>query len=66
MNEIERKNPDGSLTIGCLEDTIKAPKKETKPAPKFPPKKGKKSKEIEEIIIDDDEIIVDEDGVVIE
>lgn len=66
MKENERRNADGSLTIGCLEDTIKAPKKDTKPAPKIPPKKGKKSKEIEEIIIDDDEIIVDEDGVVIE
>ena len=62
MNEIIRKNPDGSLTIGCLEDTIKAPKKETKPAPKEKYGKKPKARPVDEI----EEIIVDEDGIVIE
>lgn len=62
MNEITRKNPDGSVTIGCLEDTIKAPKKETKPAPKGKYGKKPKAKPVDEI----EEIIVDEDGIVIE
>ena len=61
MKEIERKNPDGSLTIGCLEDTIKAPKKETKTAPKEKYGKKPKAKTVEV-----EEYIIDEDGVVIE
>ena len=52
----ERRNPDGSLSVGILEDMdFKAAKKEKKPV---------KTEEI--IFADDEQIIIDDDGVVIE
>lgn len=61
MKEFERKNPDGSLTIGCLDDTIKAPKKDAKPASKSDPKKGKKpvKEEDKAVIVEEAEVIIE-------
>lgn len=50
----ERRNPDGSLSVGILEDMdFKAAKKEKKPV---------KTEPIEDIVID--EIIIDDDVII--
>ena len=58
-----RKNADGSITVGCIEDTIK-PNKEPKPTPKATKAKTPKAKnapkeKAQEVLADEEVIIIE-------